>query len=292
MDKRIKPRQQLVENVFEFKLKNKTNNGDWNLYHSHPGVEFLYIHQGEGNVIINNKIQKVIPGTLVISQPYQLHHMIVKSTPQKPYIRTPLIIDPYWAKKYFELFFTLKPFFYTIWKQHLPQYVLYLEKKQQEQIQYYFQSFEERTEGLPIEEKQEEVIILLISILRMLKKIFTEYEESGLPNPSRSNKRLVESLIEWIDENYNRQFSLQELADTLHVSPYYASHLFTQETGGTISQYVASRRVYEASVLLSTTSQSVTQIAKNIGFNSSSYFCKIFKKKTGLSPQAYRQKNS
>lgn len=63
----------------------------------------------------------------------------------------------------------------------------------------------------------------------------------------------VEKMLDWVEVHFRQPFSLESLSRELHLSPYHISHLFKQQTGITLSDYVAGRRIREACVLLENT---------------------------------------
>ena len=79
------------------------------------------------------------------------------------------------------------------------------------------------------------------------------------------------------------------LALLIFVSPYHLAHVFKQHTGYTLKQYILRRRIGEAQDRLSCSSDSITQIAREVGFEDSAYFSRIFTKYVGMSPKFYRE---
>jgi AraC-like DNA-binding protein len=95
----------------------------------------------------------------------------------------------------------------------------------------------------------------------------------------------------YIQENYSRKISLKEIADVSGLSAPYFSTIFKEEMGENFSSYLNQLRVEKASRLLRETSQSLSEIAGSCGFEDQSWFSKIFKAYTGLSPGKYRGQN-
>ncbi|MDR2110955.1 MAG: helix-turn-helix domain-containing protein [Spirochaetaceae bacterium] len=94
---------------------------------------------------------------------------------------------------------------------------------------------------------------------------------------------------EWyIWENYTRKISLQEIAGVSGLSAPYFSTIFKEEMGENLSGYLNRLRVEKASGLLTNTSLSLSEIAGACGFEDQSWFSKIFKSYTGMSPGKYR----
>ena len=82
-------------------------------------------------------------------------------------------------------------------------------------------------------------------------------------------------------------FGLSAIASMSSYSPSYFSRLFTRIYGIPFSQYLASFRVERSKKLLTQESMSLHEVARKVGFCSTSYFCSVFKKKTGMSPRQY-----
>ena len=110
--------------------------------------------------------------------------------------------------------------------------------------------------------------------------------DSGQTSEERS---LAEDIRRYVDRNYTRNFSLSELAESLHVNRYYASHTFSAAFGMTIIRYRTLRRIGEAQSLLTDTDSSVTYIASLIGYDDPNQFSQAFAKIVGMPPSKYRE---
>ena len=99
---------------------------------------------------------------------------------------------------------------------------------------------------------------------------------------------LTENIKNYIRENLTYGFSMEELADTFNYTPKYLGIIFKQRTGKTIKEYCNYLKVEQAKSLLVDTDTSIESIASQVGFNSVTYFDKIFHKTAGLSPRVYR----
>jgi AraC-like DNA-binding protein/ligand-binding sensor protein len=95
----------------------------------------------------------------------------------------------------------------------------------------------------------------------------------------------------YLQENYSRKISLKEAADISGLSAPYFSTIFKEEMGENFSSYLNQLRVEKASRLLWETDMSLSEIAGSCGFEDQSWFSKIFKNYTGLSPGRYRAQN-
>jgi len=92
----------------------------------------------------------------------------------------------------------------------------------------------------------------------------------------------------FIMENYTRKISLKEISDIAGLSPPYFSTIFKEEMGENLSKYLNRLRVEKASHLLLETDMSLSEIAACCCFEDQSWFSKIFKAYTGISPGKYR----
>ena len=100
---------------------------------------------------------------------------------------------------------------------------------------------------------------------------------------------LVQKVINHINLNLAEPMSLKSLAAMCFISPSYLSSLFKQDTGTTIVDYINTRRVDRAAVLLATTDRSIAAVAAAVGILDVNYFTKIFKKQLGTTPTQYRR---
>ncbi len=103
------------------------------------------------------------------------------------------------------------------------------------------------------------------------------------------SSRYLGSVIEYIQERYAENITLEEASALVPISPYYLSHLFRDELGMTFLEYVTRVRIEEAKALLSTTDMRVRDIAASVGYDDAGYFAKVFRKTVGTSPNQYRK---
>lgn len=89
--------------------------------------------------------------------------------------------------------------------------------------------------------------------------------------------------------NLDKKITLGDIADHLHLNPSYFSRMFKQQTEMNFTDYVNQMKMEEAKRLLEQTGDSVEMIAEKLGFESKSYFLKVFRKYYGTSPVEYRK---
>lgn len=112
-------------------------------------------------------------------------------------------------------------------------------------------------------------------------------EESG-GKISKSHEAILKA-VEFIDKNYEKKLTVDEIASVAGFSKYHFSRLFKNYTGFTVVEHINGRRCETAKVLLENRSYSISQIAAECGFESCSYFAKAFERSFGMLPSAYRK---
>ena len=99
---------------------------------------------------------------------------------------------------------------------------------------------------------------------------------------------IVRNTLNYISANYSQDISLSELADMNHISEEHLSRSFKKEMGSSISTHIGNIRIKKAAELLKSTNLSISEIALYIGYSDNNYFVKVFKKRYGMTPSAYR----
>jgi len=121
-------------------------------------------------------------------------------------------------------------------------------------------------------------------IEKMSEKIFSFHGVRHFPALRKAER--------FIWNNYTRKLSLQEIAEVSGLSAPYFSTIFKKEMGENLSNYLNRLRTEKAAAMLVTTNIPISEIAKICGFEDQSWFSKIFKNNTGLTPGKYRDQGS
>lgn len=103
--------------------------------------------------------------------------------------------------------------------------------------------------------------------------------------PTNSKVHEIKRIIR---KDYREDLTLDRIAETVFLSPSYASRLFKKVQGCTIMEYLASVRIEEAKRLLQNPLYLIDEIAANVGYSDASYFTKVFRRAEGLTPTQYR----
>jgi signal transduction histidine kinase/DNA-binding LacI/PurR family transcriptional regulator/AraC-like DNA-binding protein len=101
---------------------------------------------------------------------------------------------------------------------------------------------------------------------------------------------LVRSALAYLQENYSRAISLNEITEAIGVSKSYLSRIFHAEMGLSLWEYLKRYRVQKAVDLLVRTDNNITEVSAMVGFDDIGYFARVFHKAKGCSPREYRQR--
>ena len=126
---------------------------------------------------------------------------------------------------------------------------------------------------------------LLMAILTLVQ----QFRAAAADGYAANDNVFAQRIKDYIDRHFAEEFSLQKMADALHVSPYYLAHVCKESTGYSPLQYVLRRRIGEAQTLLITTDLPVTRIAAQVGYDNPSHFNAQFAKAVGMAPRTFRR---
>lgn len=120
--------------------------------------------------------------------------------------------------------------------------------------------------------------------------MFAEYCDLVANYSTVKYSPLIKEIVVYIGNHLREELNVSNLAATFHVNSSHLARKFKKETGYTISEYVNHQKIEAAKLLFQGGEVTVGEVAEKLGYNSNSYFSKIFKKITGKSPVAYLKK--
>ncbi|MCK8522958.1 helix-turn-helix domain-containing protein [Aquimarina sp. D1M17] len=140
--------------------------------------------------------------------------------------------------------------------------------------------------------------IVISSTLELLLNYSSRYYERQFNTRSAQNSDTI-SMFTAILKTYYKEGklstdgvpSIDYFAEKVHLSPNYLSDLLKKETGYSAKDHIHNFIVEKAKTLLWSTTDSISGVAYTLGFNYPHYFSRLFKSKTGMTPQEYRQLN-
>lgn len=248
-------------------------------YHWHPCSEMLFVHEGKGNVIVNQRAYEIRRGMLYVFQPFQLHKVYAEVSSETPYVRSILHFDSVLTEELQSFPVRQNRFRELLQGQRVEQAfdlacdALFMEK-----------ALEQFAHGSRNghEANREEITVLLLKLLD-----FARPAAGPAPAPTRPS-RYSETIMQWIERHYSEDVTLERVAEQLHLSKFYLSRVFRQETGSSLTDYLTARRIKQACRLLQTTALPIDRIGEDVGMPNVSYFIQVFKKVVGTTPLKYR----
>ncbi len=99
-------------------------------------------------------------------------------------------------------------------------------------------------------------------------------------------------MLSCIEENFMKELSVQDMASRFGYNDAYFCRIFKQLFGKSFVTYLTDFRIGKAKELMEQSDDSVKDIARAVGYEDSNYFAKVFRRVTGMSPSAYRERGS
>jgi len=129
---------------------------------------------------------------------------------------------------------------------------------------------------------------LLSEIWLFLLNVIQETKDDAHNTAAKNQDRIL-AMMAFIQENYAEKLTLEQIADAASVSTRECLRCFRESIRQSPMDYLIEYRIQVAKQLLGTTSLSITEIALRCGFNSNSYFTKMFHRSCNKTPNAYRK---
>ena len=126
----------------------------------------------------------------------------------------------------------------------------------------------------------------------LLRQLFILIHRQLTREHTRKNDYLDAEMslaMQFFNDNYNTEVNIEEYASARGMSVSWFIRSFKQYTHTTPMQYIVSRRITNAQMLLETTNYNITEIGQIVGYDNPLYFSRIFRKQKGMSPSDYRK---
>lgn len=245
-------------------------------HHWHQCLEILYVEEGFGVAIVDNRHYTMRPGRLFFFPPFTLHKVMVDEQAEAIYRRTIIHLDHHAVLKVLRDFPQAQQRLQKLSRRGGPAWVADVAACHSH-IDYLFSCY-------PQPMNSESVASLLISLFAMLPA-----DRDGAPGDSRG---IASQAMFWLDEHYQHKFSLDALAQELGKSRSYVSRKFHAETGEKIHDYLNTLRLRKACECLLHSDESVRDIAARVGFSDVTWFISSFKRGIGETPLQYRKNHA
>lgn len=244
--------------------------------HCHENVELCLMLEGECDIIVNGQAVTVHAGEVMVifshiihafhmasdrpSHFLQMHFCPRSFLSMKPAVRDSLRLVQYMTDEHSA--YLIRPY--------SPQLAYCLERICDE-----WAGEEVHHTALADTYVSEFILLLSREIEQSYRDIFV------IHNP------LAIKAIQYINGHLNRKISLADVAKSCNVTPRYLSEVFKAHVNITVNSYINIAKIDRATNYIGTDHLSVTETASRLGFTSTQYFAKVFKRYTGVSPSEF-----
>lgn len=130
--------------------------------------------------------------------------------------------------------------------------------------------------------------MMQIHLESFLISLIREYPNSQAPYSACSvGTGKISDIYDYISEHYTEKLTLHDLCFIFGTNKTSLCRNFKDTYGDTVLNHINNLRIRSAKARLREQNQSITQISEELGFTSIHYFCRLFKKETGLTPKEY-----
>lgn len=274
---------------FQFDLRQKTIPQYCTSYHWHPELEILLVEAGELHVFMESEEYTGTPGDILFINSSLLHSMYAAAETNTLY--TAIVFDMNLLS--FHMYdhvqsHQIAPLLSGKLKfpPRIPAQST-LSDEIRKPLQHLLSVYEQRQAYYQFDIK--------LSIYQMLLLLFQEklfLKESERSSAlSREQISQLKEILSYISSHYQEKILLDDIAGAFHLSPKYFSRYFKKQFGRSFTEYLNAYRVERSLSLLRQEKCSISDAALRSGFESLSYYAKVFKSVMGMTPGEYRRQS-
>lgn len=257
---------------------------DMHVKHFHNEYEIFYLIEGERHFFFDNRIYVIKSGTLILVNENVIHMTRAINDEETGHDRIILYVGKTKMQELDAKFSNLNlvKFFREYYG------VFYLTPEQQQDFMQFYKNLQQEFDS----RKRNYKAMLEMEIIRYFIRFMREKTPHAAEdmNPAGKSKyQTVYAMADYISENYKKPLSLDALASRFYLSKYYLCRIFKEITGYGINEYINIHRIQKAKRLLEETDMNISEIAHSLGYESLTYFEKVFKTYMTISPLKYRK---
>lgn len=230
--------------------------------HLHESVEIIYMLQGSAHAFSGGKDCTLAPGDFFVVFPNEVHYYDNCIDERSIVIIPPMDIIP----EFRSIFFNKSPL-----SPHVKNVNPLAGKLLCEALNYSGDFRSEAVRGM-----------LVSAIAMVLEKV-------TLTDKKSCEESTLGAILNFCENNYKEEISLELVSESLNVSKSHISHIFTEKIHMNFRDYINSLRISASLPLLKQGKLSVTEIAAEAGFETIRTFNRAFKKRLGISPSEYKK---
>lgn len=268
----------LNEDFLYFKLKDQKKNEFE--FHYHEFNKIIIFLSGDVTYIIEGKSYTLKPWDILLVGKYDIHQPIISS--DTPYERIILWLNPNFLDAHKKNNCDLQNCFTLATERKMN--MIRLSKKDIPSIK---QTLDDLEEAVNDNSFGSEILknALFIQLMVKINRLFFGMDIQKKLEDVRYDPR-IEDIIVYINNNLDNDLSVDYLSSKFYLNKYYLMHLFKQETGYTLYNYIQKKRIIKASDYIKSGMQT-GEVCSLCGFGDYSTFVRAFKKEFKLSPKQY-----
>lgn len=230
--------------------------------HMHNQVEVIYVRKGRSAAYADRNAYMLNPGDIFIAFPNQIHYYEIAELGEYMVI----IFSP-------EVIYEYGPEI----SKSIPE-SNFIAAKDSQPFSWIFDKIYSSGGDYQLLEINGYINVLMGSLLPML----------SLKTVSAENNSTIHSVMDFCSHNFKEDISLDDIAQSLHLSKYYISRLINKKLNQNFNEYINNLRISEACNILKETEMKIADISEDVGFGTIRSFNRSFKQVMGLSPLEYR----
>ncbi len=251
--------------------------------HMHRSYEMLYFVSGNATYHIEGQTYQMHPGDLIFTNTRELHKIIFHSD------------DPYERK-----FIQFRPEFIlglqtdgfnplAVFENRRPGHnnKINAEDVHSYGIDQYIEALHLFAKGgTPVDNVmiKTTLIQMLVAVNQVFQDKYQGEQALGVPNSK------IKAILTYINDSLHQKITLDELENAFYINKYHLCHIFRQNTGFSILEYITYKRIMRAKELL-VGGQPATEVAVQVGYSDYSTFFRAFKNIVGISPNKYKKRS-